>query len=119
MSEKTFVQFVRSTITHEQAKIDQFAKCVAGKFPLNALSWSLPVFRAAARVEVFNRVLNALTVKDGDATMDSVQGYALREMLVGAAHPQQSTSPASNLAKGEEVAAWAIIYEKLTAWERD
>jgi hypothetical protein len=99
--------------------------------PLDALSWSKGTFEATARAQIAADVLAALTldgvpalvkphVKRGpdDArteynTLEALERYALAFVRRKASSPSYSTSPTSNLAESETLAAWAHVLEWL------
>ena len=74
-----------------------------------AMQWAADTFRAAARCAVFTQVVGALR-KEGN-TLEFVMRYARDQVVRGARYPERSTSQAHNLAKQEEVAAWAELLE--------
>jgi len=89
------VRKLKAQIDINKADIEEFAKELQ-KDPFHTLEWSDNLFMAAATVQIYSRLLNALTAKDTKATVETLRVYAQREALQGARNPRRSTSTVSN-----------------------
>jgi hypothetical protein len=82
--------------------------------PSRTLEWGTTAFRAAAELEVYQKIVSALTGKT-KATLESVCDYALKEVLRRASNPSHSASTTGDLLDQEVLAAWARAYEFMAA----
>ena len=106
-------QELNKAIKYQDEKIAKFET----KFKENqlyALEWSLEMFQAVAKKQVYNTILAWITNRDKADVMselDGVKSEILRQVIHMAKYPSQSTSPTSNLTKQYELAAWADSLE--------
>ena len=77
--------------------------------PAYALKWSSEVFGAAARVEVFAQVVDALESLPHNPknSLEKITAHAQRAVVRGAANPPGSSSGPSNLLDLQTTRAWA------------
>ena len=106
------VKKLKEAITKLNGDIANFGK----KFkesPNYALEWSDSAFEAVARRDIYVSLHEALTVKDTEATVDSLLEYARKQARDGAKYPRRSTSSGMNLMHQCETAVWAEVSDPL------
>ena len=77
--------------------------------PTNTLYWSKDTFEAVAQGAVAARAIRALTDKDSEATLESLQAWATEETLRHVVYSSQSTSPTADLMDQYKAAGWARV----------
>jgi hypothetical protein len=99
----------QSAIDSSNREIEKF-KVSFAKHPLYALNWSEGTFSAAAELKVMSYVLQCLE-PNGKATIESVEAYALDQVLRVAENPPRSTLATANLAEQATGEAWTKVYK--------
>lgn len=106
-----FVQMLRNRIGEDRKLLANFKTCMGSDSFALSLERSHGAFEAAARLDVFKKVVDALSGKDSKATLKTVKEYALRRVLSRSQSPRHSTSPTVNLVAQEMLAVWAWVFE--------
>lgn len=75
-----------------------------------ALSWGMQAFESAARKEVFQLALAAL-MENEIVTVEDLERYAYKEVVLRAVSPTRSTSVTGNLMEQERLSAWTFLME--------
>ena len=107
--EKNIIAYCEMRLSGTTEKIQKF-KSELDTHPLYAFEWGMSALEAAAKKQVFLQVKTAL---ESGSTMEAITNHARNKMLHMARHPKRSTSPLTNLAHEEELAAWTDLYEML------
>lgn len=95
--------------------LENFKKNVGGDSWSLSMERSYHVFQAAARVDIFNKVIEVLSEKKRapssttSATLSTIRKFAEDEVLRRATRPRCSTSPTANIMDQEDLAAWAEV----------
>ncbi len=121
-------QLVRWTTRHIDREIEQAkAQCATfaeefGKNPCYAFSWGERAMIAAAKLDIYTRILYSLMRGEGDSTVDvtpeaivTLHKCCMREALRGAKNPSRSTSQTSNLIDDAKTSAYAEFVDYVGA----
>lgn len=108
------IKFLELEIESSQSSIGSFADKVQ-KDAAYALKWSQESFLHAAKMEVYGRILKAISENESTVTFENLKQEAHRVVLHSALYPEGyfSTSPASNLMAVYTNKAWAELYSRM------
>lgn len=81
------------------------------KDPAYAMEWAQEEYRAAATLDVTDRILHRLQA--GPVTVRDLTEELLKETLSGACYPKESTSPVANLLASYRTAVYAHMLKDI------
>lgn len=92
-----------------EKQIAKFATEVVAN-PSYALSWSVDMFKHAARIEIADRFQKMV---EAGHSLEVIKGAVLKQAMQLASNSSRSTSPTSNLMEDERRVAWANLAREL------
>ena len=98
-------------VSNAKARLEEYREKLAST-PHYALDWGIEMFKAAANLEVWGRVLakKGQRAASNESIVLRFADISLREAINGARWPAWSTEPSSNLIHECTTAAWADLY---------
>lgn len=115
------LDLIREGIAMELKALREQIAEFARKLPENPsyhLRWADGEFVAAAKIEVFNEIIQTIdglakSERDDEEQMEYLTSMLVRSTIRGAESPRHSTSIPSNLMEQYRTAAWASAAERL------
>jgi hypothetical protein len=111
----TLLERFQQQAQYETATIDKF-KQELDQDAAYALSWGDNVFRAAAKLQVVNEIINSL--KD-NATGEDIRASLMERVMHGTRFPSNSSSPTRNLVEQYTLSVCAEIVDDLRRYTLD
>jgi hypothetical protein len=108
--------YAEREVTRTRELLASFSAEINGIHPSHTMEWSLVYFEAAAKNEVYRKVLLQKGKRDisDEAVVIRMSEYALENAINGARWPERSSSPISHVMKECTTQAWANLYCLIT-----